>query len=243
MPRPRVRGTHWSLNQVRTEAGISRGHIRALVAAGWLAESGPYLENDIVLAQVGHQWMTMFPHRHLRDAPSADTARRLTYAAVMDPSTPASTVLVGSASWVQAANDLPAVVGMWPAGGIDPVVVLPLGAWIHALPSHRSSALRHEPDPLFPSPTPSSPPGVGTSPGSVDTRTASSVPTPTGTGAASSPRASQGSDRSAPEASAANPPIGEPMSAYARYTAVRDDIIARAEATRPQPYASPGEPW
>lgn len=242
MPRPRIRGEQWSLNQVRVEADLPRGTIRALVAAGWLAPSGPYSETDIILARLGHWWTRMFPAaRHVDTSPVADTARRLAFAAALDPATPLSCVLVATCHTVQAANSLPQALTALPQLDTEAMLVLPIGMWVYALPSRRTAAWHHRAHPDFPTHhDPPANPAETFPPSPVAPNHPASAPVlpPTSDAPTTNPPIPSHMNSPDPEASAH--PTG---SAFAAYTRARDDLLAAAEARRPATYDSPGEPW
>lgn len=251
MARPRIRGTRWSLNQVAAEAGVSRGITRAALAEGWLPEAGPYAETDIVLLRLADAWMRVFPeHKGPSSSALADTAKNLTSAAVLDPRSPSSTVVVASPLHVRTVAEPAGVSDVVHAAGEQLVVVFPVGAWRAVLPSQRRAALLSTPSGDFPSrdhgttttdsaPLASPPPHMVSA--DSENELPFTAPTPADEGTLPTPRPKS---VSTPGRRDAPSPTPEGMTAYQTFLHARDAIVSKAHAQHtPQPYDSPGEPW
>lgn len=239
MARPRIRGTRWSLNQVASEAGASRGITRAALAEGWLPTQGPYAETDIVILRLASAWMRAFPEdKGPRSSPVADTAKNLASAVVLDPRSSADTVLVATPHSARIVSSIEAVGAVVHSAGTDVAVVFPVGAWQGLLPSRRREGLLFPPDPHFPTtdrgPQPSPPQDVVPEP--------VLVPDPTPPPPPDSPVATAAPALPARESVSA-PPRDTDMTAYQAFTRARDAIVSKAQSAQPLPYDSPGEPW
>lgn len=239
MARPRIRGSRWSLNQVATEAGASRGITRAALAEGWLPSDGPYAETDIVILRLASAWMRAFPDdKGPRSSPLADTAKNLASAVVLDPRSAAETVMVATTQHARIVSSMQAVGSVIGAAGAEVAVVFPVGAWQRMLPSQRRAGLLFTPDPDFPTSDRGS---SGVLPQDVV------APEPAGDlwddPPPPQPSASDIPNKTPTRESLSTSPRDTDMTAYQAFTRARDAIVSKAHAAHPQPYDSPGEPW
>jgi hypothetical protein len=235
MARPPIRGSLWSLNQIRVEAGATRGFSRAAVADGWLPENSPYSESDIIVLRLAQYWIQMFPHhRSPTTSALASTARRLAASVASDPRSTSATTMIATEHNV-VCPDTPDAIATAVSQTIGFVAVLfPVGAWVWQLPSRRTS-LYNTPTGAFPS-SQTHPPRPFPSQ-NVPKNVKNPPPVPL------DPPLGNNSAPAVEEIRIPYPPKNPPMSAYQAFTLARDEIVAKVSATQTIPYDSPGEPW
>lgn len=155
MPRPVERGRAgvWSLVQVASEAGVTRGVARAAVARGYIPDT-TYTTTDIVMLRVAAACLAYpdpaepLPPKHSpaagRPGRRDDLVLRFARAILGDSRADAGACVLFAGSHVEPCDqgvDLPRVMARFET---DPVVVLPIGRWRLRLPSdsHQEAAER-----------------------------------------------------------------------------------------------------
>lgn len=141
MSRPAMRpsGGRWSLSQVHTHAGVSLAIARRVAALGWL-DAADLTAADIVVLQVGAALLdaprpggprTGRSTVTARDGQALALAREVTRRGGGD----LGLTLVVAAEEVAVAENIVGLMNAVHSRAGSPLLLLPLGAWVRALPA------------------------------------------------------------------------------------------------------------